>query len=495
MRITWVFGFFWTSFVALSLSGLFLARKPLCIDSRVVERIDRVGLDSSESLYRCGLNRDTPFAPVLYRQLRSLQARISDVEEGLNRIRPLTPGLRVVILENRPWAFRLLGSSLYIGDKILQSPGHLERGLIKAWLRERDFAADGDRDLREEVLSDLVLFALTGQQTGPDEAWPYGLQNAEGYCLSPWRLSEHFELCENGRRDDEAIAARLSLRGLLSSAVIHGWQDLSLPQQINFLRQLPLWLGSRVPSEIQAEVHPVDGDALSVAMAARGRFERWIFEKGRRDPSGLAAQFGRYVEGQLKRAGARGIDDVDFDLMVVAPEPQTKDSSFIAQLAEEAQAHPEWRIAIQDRQKIWILPSRQSFVIRGPHLKADRVATFRCGPFDLDWVFGFEGSAQKLLVINSCHPSEVDLKAWIRGGVEGFATSHPHISFVQFHLPSLQLRRPFLDVRQDLSRLMQQRDLNAPLFQVLGWQNLDWSEKTGAYHPRAVVEGIESFRM
>lgn len=495
MRLRWVQYSFFLSLGLLTLTALYLSRRPACIDSRFVERIDRLSSQGEEVLYRCEEKRDPAQGRFFLRNQRALKTRIEFLEERLWRIAPWRSTVRITILESRPWVFRLQGRGLYIGEKILAAEGHLERGLIKAWIRDQALTSGDDHDMQEEVLADWIWSFLKGQlmiedplralRTRVGTRWPQVVKDENGYCSSPWRLSEHFEACARNPGELQGEASRLSLRPLLSSSMIDAFAVLSTAEQLRLLRSLPRGKVFESSAARDESVEsPVLWERLSILLR---RFQAEMV------PGRLRAEFSK----SLKRSGFEGERSaLRFDIFVDLPETSEKDERIIEELTDIAEKRRDLRVALRSGSRLWILPSRQSMGLADlEQLEADRWIVRRCGSFDFQFVLDFENRAEKLFVINDCRTTHLSLRSYLTGGVESFGRDNRSTTFVQFHLPSLLLRRDSLDPSQDVLSVIQRRDLTDPLFQNLGWQELLWSSVAEAYHPRAFVDAIEWFRL
>ena len=94
-----------------------------------------------------------------------------------------------------------------------------------------------------------------------------------------------------------------------------------------------------------------------------------------------------------------------------------------------------------------------------------------------------------------CEPkAEVHYKEYLKSGAEGFALENTGMSFVQFHLPSLLMKREQLASVLNVQDFIKKRDVENPSFRSLGWQEVRFSQTANAYQPKAYVDAIEWFR-
>lgn len=480
----------WLLPVAVVVATVYLSKNPLCIDSRTVERLDRIADGRIESAWRCRLRRDVPWSRTLFRDLPALSRRIETVEDALWRIEAFQSPLRLTILADRPWFFRVEKGSIVIGAKLVVAEGHLERAFVKAWLIERNpaFARSG---VHEEAVADLVTAILRGTvafedpfvglRTRTDARWPHALKGASHYCTSPWKFSEHFETCGRNAESLAPIATSASLRPFLSSALMDSWQNMNLRDRIGFLRQLPGWLASYA-----SPVPMADDRAIAAAMKAVRGFPG-LFEVGVLPFDALGAVFRR----KLAARGFTETDDrIDVDVLIVSE--VTPALKGLSEVADQGRL----KIAVRDGRGLTILPGRLKLQAQDlDDIRVHRMAVIRCGGFDFDWALSFEGVAQKLFVVDACDRKAVELRSWLIDGAEGFAKANPGVRFVQLHLPSLAMKKPEIDRAADVMKAIASHQEPNSVARSLGWSEVMAVEETGAYRPRAPIDAIEWFRL
>lgn len=495
----------WVCLGVLTLSALFLARRPLCIDSSVVERIDMVRSEDSEFLLRCGSAKSSAYPAQLARLLPELQRRILRVESALERLGPFQRALRIVILEERPLAFHLQKAQLSIGQELLSAPGHLERALIKAWLRDRGVFHRDER-LLEEVAADFYLHVVTGELDLQDPMgrlrvkmgarWPQVIKSAGHYCQSPWRTSEDYETCRHQIGDLETKAPVLSLRPLLSKSLILSWQQMDLASRMEFLRSSIGFFASLRERSLSSESESQGWSSPSSQglMTSLRSMEHW-FHRLSKSPS-TDAGMGELVSRQLRLSGVSSKPSSLFFEAIVRVESRGQDSLELAdQLAKQLPRPGVQPWALMDAEKIWFLPTMSSFELSPDlEIQSERLGLAHCGELSPDWVVGHLSTSRKLFVVESCLSSLVDWAAWLQQGVKGFAKNQQELPFVQFDLPSFALKKDSLSKVRDLRSWLSRPDVNHPISKLLGWHELQTARDPDVYLPRAVVDAVESFR-
>ena len=173
-----------------------------------------------------------------------------------------------------------------------------------------------------------------------------------------------------------------------------------------------------------------------------------------------------------------------------------KSSPLFKQLQKVSENNKDLQIALVDPKHIWFLPSIDSLE-RGlfVQIRSHQRIVEKCGPFDFAFVTGYAPTVDKLLVIDSCKKkSPQQIQAYLEEGAEGFARNNKGISFVQFHMPSLMIKSDEIPPKTNIVALMQNRDVNSPILQTLGWQELLWEKGVDAYRPKAQIQAIQWFR-
>ena len=479
----------------LALAFVYLDRRPVCINSKVVERIDRLGSGGTETAWRCSYNRDVTFSGYLNREMPSLQSRLSSVEDGLWRMEPFTEALRIVIYKPRPWLFSLQGNVLYIGEDMIKVPGMLERGVVKAWLRERE-TVDWSENLLEETQTDLVLSSLgIALPAGGETRWPAVLLDGKAYCASPWRWAEHYESCLSAPKHWENQSWLPSLRPLLSKAITTAWRDQSLTARLRAFHHLGDWTRAAGSNPVpEFSVRPLAG-AIAAVSTLNQLLSKSAAKVSDSAISNTAAAFTR----ELHQLGFRDADSrIDLDVLLMAGEKLSEEDTLLKSMASFAEHHGGLKIAVKDAGGLWLLPQLQRIPLTElGNIRATRAAIMRCHDFnfDFDYVLSFEVLADQLLVTDACAKDAPAMNSWIAGGVEAFGRAQRDLRFIQFHLPSLAARRASIGGTREVSNLIQRRDIEDPVFVNLGWQRIEWSEAVGAYRPQAYVDAIEWFRV
>lgn len=458
----------------------------------------------------------------ILQHLAELQSRIAQTEQFLRLLGNQVPKLQISILNNKPYFFVLENNHLWIGEKLIFAKGHLERALFKNWMRKQWTYAFVHDELAEDVLADLFYVVAFGRLEIQDPVslrhiqyeptqWPQVLQSVQGYCDSPWRASEHYEFCLNIKSSQSVMSSQVlerSLRPLLSDAMIQSFYQLRWPDRLEFvlkigeifktqhLTELPLFKNLLFQfNHEQNQMRTIM--TLVEASEYLKNMNRFFSSSALVQTSPAYRQFVTGLGQQVLNHGfTETFTELNFDLVFVSENKIRPESPLLAQFQTIQKKFPQTRIALKDKENVWILPSRYALPLRSfGKIKADHAIIEQCTSFSFQNVLGFAEEFQRVLLVGTCQPNQTrNYTGFLREGAAGFARLNPQTSFVQIHVPSALVKKEELASVQNIFEFLQDRDSHDRIFQSLGWQELKWNETLNAYAPRAYIDAIELFR-
>lgn len=515
MLARWLTALSFLCFGLLSLFVVQMTRRPLCIESKVVERIDRLGVQSTDTVYRCAVNKETPFSTYFSEQSRDLTYRIQKIERLLESIEPFERKVQLTIMEDRPYLFKVRGHHVFIGEKLLAAPGHLEKALAKVWYRERNDGFFAQQALMEEVFTDFLVYLDLGDLDIGDPnthlktalrkvKWPYVLKSVPAYCDSSWKQSEHFGLCQDKEEASEILAdqvVEMSLRPLLVTSWVNAYRGLSMKERFDFYRMIPTLLRSE-----HSEPLPIVGGAfvgertttLLKAAEAIKNINMFVSKTKAIKDSEAHRVFVANFTNELRGNGFQdAFAEASFDILFIAHGDLTEKSAVLKQFMKIAKAQPKIQIALRDDENLWMLPSKYPIPVKSfGEIKSTRTIVEKCGGYNFSYVMDYADETEKLLVVDHCDLNkEVHYGRYLKEGAEGFGAENKGTAFVQFHLPSLLMKRAELEQVSNVFEFIQKRDVESSSFKSLGWREVHWSEQANAYQPKAYVDAIEWFRV
>ena len=515
MMVRWFTALSFVSFCLLSLAILHMAKRPLCIDSKLVERIDRLAQEGTDTVYRCAINKSTPFNTYFHENLRELDARVGNMERLLESIEPFYRKVQITVVVDRPYLFRVQGHQVWIGQKLFEAPGHLEKALAKIWYRERNAALFAQQELMEEVVTDFLVFLDNGDLDigDPDThittalrkvRWPFVIKSVAAYCDSPWKQSEHFGICRNKEEASAALTGLVlesSLRPLLVESWITSYRELTGAERFSFLKNLPTFLRSEhnppLPMITSLAGAGVPSTSLLKAAEAIKNISSFFSTSRAIKESEVHRVFVANLTNELRMNGFQdAFAEASFDLLYVSKDKLENSSTALIHLQSLSKENSNLQIAVRDGENLWMLPSKYPIPLRSfGQIKANRTVVEKCGGYNFSYVMDYADLTEKLLVVDHCDQAQaISFKRYLADGAEGFGAENKGVAFVQFHLPSLLMKKAELASVANVFDFIQKRDVESPSFRSLGWREIHWSEQAKAYKPRAFVDAIEWFR-
>lgn len=501
----------WLNFISLvcfgvlSLILIYLNQKPLCIDSRLVERVDIFFGDRVERAYRCQLQRHVPYSSEFIKIERDLTEKLGRVERFFSLLGDLEKKPVLHIQYDKALQFKMQSGHIFIGRDLLLAEGQLEKAFLRYWIQEKSRLVFAHTELFEEVFSDLMLFALKNELQILDpqslavtelgtSRWPYMLKSLQAYCHSPWKRGEHYESCTkvNSRTDLENSVAEMSLRPFLADIWIKAYENLNLRDKRLFLRGLQAVLAqsdSALPKQKDLKV----ATTLSLAIDAIKNVNATFMSKELSQSSHFK-KFSYSLENSLYQHGFdKQYATAHFNFLFEVPKRLNSNSPELRQLSQMALENPMLQIAVKDQKNIWLLPSSFPIAVKSfGEIKASRLVVEKCSDTSFAEIFAYSEMAEKLLLVENCQNNQMNWQSYVHDGAQGFAQTHKGISFIQLHLPSLLMKKNDLPAGHRIRDFLAFSDIPKKSF---GWVDAGWQESLEAFKPRGAIDGVEWFRL
>lgn len=140
-------------------------KKPLCIDSNVVYKIDKIDTEKTDTIYSCNQFKKVSFSRFFYENLNSLQARLIKIEMILNQLEIFDKFVVVIDNINKTQSRELI-NGIQIGADLLDT-NQFEKMLLQLSLKNKLNIADTDF---LETISDFLI-GDSDYQNLISEAW------------------------------------------------------------------------------------------------------------------------------------------------------------------------------------------------------------------------------------------------------------------------------------------------------------------------------------
>jgi hypothetical protein len=481
----------------------YVARKPLCIDSKLVERIDSVSGTGTASAYRCGLRKHVDFDPILASQARDFSRKFQKLERFFDLLGPLKSRINLTIISGKGTYFRVHDHDLVLSESILKSSGELEKALLRIWFRERSSTSLQSQPLIEESLTDLLYFAFAGQldlknaktgmslQSDREARWPRILSTMKGYCQSLWTSTEDLKDCSEKIPDMQQIHIQ-SLRPLLSQAMIESYSSLGAEDQILFLKDFSKNLAA---GEFQEKnFGRTDAEPFQQGyQEAASQLENWNYFFNRMAVHSDSAQkFSMIFESALKRRGFDSDSHQSYiDILVFTENLKPEQSKDLLQQIEKNERD---LIAVEfDKGQIQMNFGYETVDSRimSPILASNGLY-LHCGIPNLYQIGKFAKRVQKLIYVHYCPGQKIRLEGLFSDGIKTFAVQNPDLKFAEFHMPSLMLAIQKMPGLNPLQLLTQHKPES---LQKLGWQKPHYDKSINAFRAESVIEMVNWYRL
>lgn len=506
--------------ICLLIIGLaVLSRPQQCIESSVVDKFDIVkfGTRKNENAtHQCGYRFTNEYSKDIEGYLSEFTKRSTQTITALQSIAGFTQSLQITIDEKKPHQFIVEERKITIGRDLYLARGHFERALIKAWHIQQNIKNNVSRSndfFVEDSVVDLVYFYIYGKfdlfdpttqiQTKTGSApWPQILKNQRSYCESSWKLSEDYETCmlqKNSKSDlNSEKIINTSVRPLLTSALIEAFNQISFRKKSQFIKDMTYHLSlARLDSETKINQILKYENPLTEGLNSIKLFLAY-FSSFQDSKSETDTAFYYHMKDYLTAQGVSdSYSEAYFDYLFEVSDHLNEQSILFNGLLKHSMNHLKLQIAIKDSEKIWILPSKTSLPLSVfNQIKSKQHIYFLSSDTKSINIADFIKTSEKLMMVKGLDfQKDYKFDVLFNKNILDFIKVEKDMAFIQFHLPSLEMRLNELKHIANYFELVQSRDISRTEFQQLGWQGLQWIDQYKYYKPKAVIDAIEYFRL
>lgn len=472
--------------VFLCVGVAFITRKPLCINSKTVESLDRVGGAQLAQIWSCQKQKKVPFDAQLWKAKDWIEKRLHKVETRVQFLKPVT----IIIRDDRPQFFKVSSQSLELGAEIIKEPTILERALFKAWIKQVSLP---QQDLlTEEVLADLLVYTHFGYSEFSNKEsmmWPNVVKSGGGYCASEWMSLEHRQFCSLAVTQEASKMTNftdLSLRPLLTRSLTEAYRKLSVREQIGF----PQWIFEFLKSGKTKSVQAI-GSYAALSERVIGFSDRV------RNSSPVGEKLQASMNRDLERRGFEFEEtkSLSIDMAYLVSGRLESQAAFFSDMVDFSKQEPKKRLAIIDEDYIWLLPSlhplkRSLF----PKIHVKNALSQFCGWPNLSDLENLKNLADRVLTVNSCQRTSIRVSGFASEGAEAFARQNPKLSFAQFHLPSVALLNEISGQGLKNFKMISPETKGVAFLPQLGHRNSEWVDGIKAFKVHSAIDAIEWYR-
>lgn len=498
------------SFVGFSvviLLFLAMSQKPLCIDSRVVERMDRVSQGQTETIFRCQIQKRVPYSQ--FWSESQVPQRLSDVENLLQGIEPFRRKYQITLVKEKPLLYQVKGTQVKVGENLLVTPGQAERLLVSLWVYEKAQIDLEKPNLALEILVDFLMGVLQKKMTHPlsllpissqQSTWPTILRSQKGYCESSWSVPHHFNFCA------EMLASQfdpqsknivlLSLRPFVLEKLQESFAQLNLKQKNSIYKNMAKMI--RALNWVDFQRLPVEQS--SDLLRAKNLIEKvghQLFAAGQQLAIAELKTWGSLYRlktvGDLQESSkAHARVDTIFDFSTLS---ENAVKVRVNQLLEDKRWNQNKKIAVIGTSKIYFLPDTAGVAVdQFGQLNSKYRVIESCLDLELNHLWELEKFAENILLVQDCAQGPGPrYSAFLRGGVKDFVMTNSGVSYVDLHGPSFLSRKESLLELTTIFKGLQQNQ--AQFAEAYHWSRVDVDESTRSFVPDAAIEGLRSYRL
>ncbi|AGH96484.1 hypothetical protein A11Q_2268 [Pseudobdellovibrio exovorus JSS] len=411
-------------------------KKPLCIESHIVYKIDRIVGEKTETLYSCAQFKKVSFSKFLYEKLDLIEGRLRKVEmilpESMRRSdlvlqfedssQPADDQASVAVS-----AIQILSDKIVLTSEALQTEA-LEKAVLQ-WSLKKQF-----KNVDHLYLETLVDFMATS----------YGAKGYRSLISEAWNTSF---------ADQSFLERRQLMRAISQQMVLSYDAEISAVQNLQKLLQ---------------HVAPQSAWELS--------FGQELARRGYLNKEALA---------QLR---------LDLIVDVSGTDEAKKIATQLVQLSREGLKK---KIAIKTSAGLLLLPSllplpNSSDVFSSYHLVFSDSHT----AINARTLNHYTENSERLVFVDvDSDISTASFRSLLTRGVPEFLANNRQLNFVQIHLPSYKLKSAELKGLSDYFAFVKQQESFSAEKKVLGWQQSEWNKDLQAFKPIAYFDVIQYFRI
>lgn len=480
----------------------FVARKPLCIDSKVVEKVDSVKDGKIATAYRCGLHRHVEYEQTIAENSRDLGRRLQKLERFFDWLGALDSKVYLTINSDQPKQYHVQGHELYVGIDVLKSNGQIEKGIIDIWLKEKLSNHFQNNLLAMESLGDFFYFILNGNldienpisktslMEDAHSNWPQVLSSTAGVCRSLWVPSPLINFCadtESIKLPNDSIDP-MSTRALLSQSLIGAYSRLKGNQRPIFLSQF-----LAVLPKIDLESFALGKSSISLDrqsyIDAATKLNAWSLMLGRISPH-FSMLFGLELKSrgfEIEEARA----DIDLIVFDSSKQPNIRGSIEKDLMKMELQS----LVGFVDSENVQLGVGGELLPIKLFGDIRSRIGVYvHCGQLEHSKLIGAISRVQRLLVLNTCVETNLKISGYLKKGIQQFAIENQKVKFIEFHSSSfLAALTKLPDSSPYLALIEMKKDQG--LLKFLGWNEPQFDSSANAYRAESNIEAISWYRL
>lgn len=495
----WVMGFLLVLLVVDLVLLAFITRKPLCIESTLIDEIEWITPDSKKtSLFNCNSKNKIPVEEVFIEKHDDLQKRISQLENLLKiNFKPAFP-IKLTIQGGGSSILQIAPDSIVIGeDLFLNKKWVFERAYLRSWLQQFQ-KGQGMGLLRLDIMSYFLMWNLGVRDQFEDtwqsilKQWPYMATTWSGYCSSPIKDEAYTSLCISPSFTKKAEAFMpLTLSFWFAFKLWQAFQALPIGDQMGFFTTIPQFVEALSLTE---DIPLSEMTLTEMDQFVRKEAEVWKLSLEKVSYSTYGSIFQIKMNSDLDMVNDLG----KVDLFV------KKDNDWTAQEIQYFQNltmnELNYRILSENPEGYWSFPWLAPISIKAiPSVRAANFIFITCEWPTVKKLLDFQEHAEKVIVVKSCpdEPTSIIYSGFLHRGLQFFSLDNKDIQFIYVNIDALRflIKRDESLRDRKLGAFSQSNGRKNYLAEKANWSSALWNQKYRAYEVQATIDTVEWFKL
>lgn len=483
-----------TSAAVLILIISYTHQTNICVQSNFIEKV----VFGKTEVASCAKNIRIDWDSKVDKEVKALNEKLAKVENYLKLRTKLA--IKLEILEQRN-VFYYTGNHLFISKNVIMNSQSLELFLIKKWVENHNSTIKENKIL-EDLLVNFKYYLIYGdlakaatvQGFQPKISWRQ-IQNASHHnCVTNWRLTKNWDLCINSsyqffETSFDFVYDRLYAKALGSWVDALNLMTLSQRYELNNNFQTHLVKFNFPELDLTAR-------ANSFSYNVRVLSQFWLLDKDIPNTFTGKKFLFSFLKGLNKYKFNSIIENSKFDLIYFKQNLNWNTVYENKQIHMLIKKYPNLKIAISNFKEMMILPVEKKIKVDVfSMIKSNQIVLETCSTMNIRDLMKYAKISDKLILTYDCDFNQFKkIDQLLVTGASGFAAQNMDVQFAQFHLPSMVQKREQLNMDSEVFQFVQARNVKNSVYEVFGWQELNWDQVTKAYKPRAYVDGVGYFR-
>lgn len=486
-----------------------LNKKPICINSKTISKIERTTQEGRSIAYKCSASKSVPFDENLFQKAAEISRRISDIERFFDDVSPLKTEIELNWIDNNKTLLRVQENKIFISDDLLNKEDVLEASLIRIWLRENSPHMSIDRTILESSLADLILHSLGKLKINSslDVSWPTNLKTAMAACQAKEISADLLPMCQGNDFGSESIFLG-SVRPMISNSMIQAFSKLTLQQSHDLIKQLPefLKLFSTLPGTSTFSSEETLLDQVAKVEAEISKLSSFLtqatdaIETKNSSKEALWTLFLKHFNDELKKRGwnpittsSRKAGAIKLEHLILFDQQPGIEFEFLTRIRENQKRHELNGVVTAGR--IWF-PSSQNWILLSSisQMSSYQIMYVSCEVPSREKMHTLLSRSEKVLYVKRCDPNQsIVIRGYLDNGYKSFAKENPDLAFFQIHSASaFQAFKSNFEIPFSHLAL---KNWNHPFFSTIGWSTPEWQNRGNFFESRSVIQAIEAYRL